>query len=127
MLARGESMGPLHGFPHAVKDLQPVKGLQHTDGTTIFRNRVATTDGLMVSRLRKAGVIFIGKTNTPEFGLGSHTYNSVYGKTRNAWNQDRSPAGSRAARQGMALALRHVAVPRQRLEALAHPAAGNNV
>ena len=105
MLARGEYMGPLHGFPHAVKDLQPVKGLPHTDGSTIFRNRIATTDGLMVGRLRKAGVVFIGKTNTPEFGLGSHTYNAVYGTTRNAWNQDRSAGGSSGG-AAVAIALR---------------------
>lgn len=107
MLARGESMGPLHGFPHAVKDLQPVKGLPFTSGSPIFRDRVADTDGLMVSRLRKAGVIFIGKTNTPEFGLGSHTVNPVHGPTRNAWNQDRSAGGSSGG-AAVALALRMV-------------------
>jgi amidase len=94
MLARGERRGPLHGFPHAVKDLQPVKGMRFTSGSPIFRDRIAEADGLMVSRLRRAGVIFIGKTNTPEFGLGSNTFNAVYGKTRNAWNPGRSAGGS---------------------------------
>ncbi|MEO7634991.1 MAG: amidase [Sphingomicrobium sp.] len=108
MLARGQSMGPLHGFPHAVKDLQPVKGLPHSDGSAIFRNRIATSDGMMVGRLRNAGVIFIGKTNTPEFGLGSHTYNAVYGLTRNAWNQRRSAGGSSG---GAAVALATRMVP----------------
>lgn len=107
MLARGESLGPLHGFPHAVKDLQPVKGLPFTEGSPIFRDRIAPADGLMVGRLRKAGVIFIGKTNTPEFGLGSHTVNPVYGATRNAWNQDRSAGGSTGG-GAVALALRMV-------------------
>jgi amidase len=107
MLARGHSMGPLHGFPHAVKDLQPVKGLPFTSGSPIFRDRIADTDGLMVSRLRKAGVIFIGKTNTPEFGLGSHTFNPVYGLTRNAWNPARSAGGSSGG-AAVALALRMV-------------------
>jgi hypothetical protein len=77
-LARGESMGPLHGFPHAVKDMQPVKGIRSTSGSPILKDFVPTADSLMVQRLRKAGAIIIGKTNTPEFGLGSHTYNPVY-------------------------------------------------
>ena len=76
-LARGETMGPLHGFPHAVKDLQAVKGIRMTLGSPIMKNFVPAADGLMVERLRAAGAIFIGKTNTPEFGLGSHTYNPV--------------------------------------------------
>jgi amidase len=89
-LGRGESMGPLHGFPHAVKDLQPVKGIRSTQGSPIFKDFVPTADSLMVERLRKAGAIIIGKTNAPEFGLGSHTYNPVYGATRNAYDQSRS-------------------------------------
>ena len=72
-LARGEVMGPLHGFPHAVKDLAPVKGIKTTLGSPILKDFVPTADSIMVERLRKAGAIFIGKTNTPEFGLGSHT------------------------------------------------------
>jgi len=72
-LARGESLGPLHGFPHAVKDLQAVKGIRTTQGSPILKDFVPTADSLMVERLRKAGAIFIGKTNAPEFGLGSHT------------------------------------------------------
>ena len=107
MLASGRSMGPLHGFPHAVKDLQPVKGLPFTNGSPIFRNRIADADGLMVGRLRAAGVIFIGKTNTPEFGLGSHTFNSVHGLTRNAWDPTRSAGGSSGG-AAVALALRMV-------------------
>ena len=77
--AHGELMGPLHGFPMAVKDLAPVKGIQMTMGSPIQKEFVATADSIMVERLRKAGAIFIGKTNTPEFGLGSQTYNPVYG------------------------------------------------
>ena len=107
MLARGQSMGPLHGFPHAVKDLQPVKGLPFTSGSPIFRDRIADTDGLMVGRLRRAGVIFIGKTNTPEFGLGSNTFNPVYGPTRNAWDRNLSAGGSSGG-AAVALALRMV-------------------
>jgi amidase len=93
-LDRGESMGTLHGFPHAVKDLQPVKGMRMTSGSPILKDFVPSADGLMVERLRHAGAIFIGKTNTPEFGLGSHTYNPVYGATRNAYDGSRSAGGS---------------------------------
>src|SRR5262249_58591336 len=84
-LARGEPMGPLHGFPIAVKDLAPVKGMPMTMGSPILKDFIPPADGIMVERLRQAGAIIIGKTNTPEFGLGSHTYNPVYGVTRNAY------------------------------------------
>jgi amidase len=108
-LARGESLGPLHGFPHAVKDLQAVKGIPMTMGSPILRNFIPSSDGLMVERLRRAGAIFIGKTNTPEFGLGSHTYNSVYGATRNAYDQTRSAGGSSGG-AAVSLALRMLPV-----------------
>lgn len=104
-LARGVWRGPLHGIPHAVKDLQPVKGICSTQGSPIFRDFVPAADSLMVQRLRQAGAIFIGKTNTAEFGLGSHTYNPVYGITRNAYDQSRSAGGSSGG-AAVALALR---------------------
>jgi len=104
-LASGKAVGLLHGFPHAVKDLQPVKGIRYTQGSPIFKDVVATTDSISVERLRNAGVIFIGKTNTPEFGLGSHTYNPVYGVTRNAYDQTKSAGGSSGG-AAVALALR---------------------
>src|SRR5437879_658953 len=72
-LARNKPIGPLHGFPFAVKDLVPVKGIRMTMGSPILKDFVPTADSVMAERLRKAGAIFIGKTNTPEFGLGSHT------------------------------------------------------
>jgi hypothetical protein len=78
--ARGEEFG--------------VKGIKMTMGSPIPKDFVASADSVMVERLRKAGVIFIGKTNAPEFGLGSHTYNHVYGVTRNAYDQSRSAGGS---------------------------------
>jgi amidase len=108
-LARGESMGPLHGFPHAAKDLQAVKGMRMTMGSPILKDFVAPADGIMVDRLRRAGAIFIGKTNTPEFGLGSHTYNSVYGATRNAYDLTRSAGGSSGG-AAVSLALRMLPV-----------------
>jgi amidase len=109
LLAHGQSMGPLHGFPHAVKDLQNVKGIRSTQGSPILKDFVPAADSLMVERLRKAGAIIIGKTNSPEFGLGSHTYNMVYGTTRNAYDQTRSAGGSSGG-AAVALALRMLAV-----------------
>ena len=104
-LARGEKMGVLHGLPHAVKDLQPVKGIVSTSGSPILKNFVPTADSIPVERMRAAGAIFIGKTNTPEFGLGSHTYNPVYGATHNAYDQSKSAGGSTGG-GAVALAMR---------------------
>jgi amidase len=103
--ARGEPLAPLHGLPHAVKDLQPVKGLRFTQGSPIHKDRIADADSLMVARLRKAGVIFVGKTNTPEFGFGSHTFNPVFGATHNPYDPARSAGGSSGG-AGAALASR---------------------
>lgn len=108
-LARGEWLGPLHGFPHAVKDLQAVKGIRTTMGSQILKDFVPSADSLMVERLRKAGAVFIGKTNTPEFGLGSHTYNQVYGATGNAYDPARSAGGSSGG-AAVSLALRMLPV-----------------
>ena len=127
-LSRGESMGPLHGFPHAVKDLQAVKGIRTTMGSPILRDFVPTADTLMVKRLRDAGAIFIGKTNTPEFGLGSHTYNPVYGVTRNAYDQGRSAGGSSGgAAVSLALRMLPVADGSDYGGSLRNPAGWNNV
>jgi amidase len=127
-LARGESMGPLHGFPHAVKDLQPVKGIRTTMGSPILKDFIPTADGLMVERLRQAGAIFVGKTNTPEFGLGSHTYNPVYGVTRNAYDTTRSAGGSSGgAAVSLALRMLPVADGTDYGGSLRNPAGWNNV
>ena len=127
-LARGESMGPLHGFPHAVKDMQPVKGIRSTSGSPILKDFVPTADSLMVERLRNAGAIIIGKTNTPEFGLGSHTYNPVYGATRNAYDQSRSAGGSSGgAAVALALRMLPVADGSDYGGSLRNPAGWNNV
>ena len=104
-LAQGQSMGPLHGFPHAVKDLQAVKGIRTTQGSPLLKDFVPPADSLMVERLRRAGAIFVGKTNAPEFGLGSHTYNPVYGITRNAYDLSKSAGGSSGG-AAVSLALR---------------------
>ena len=127
-LARGEVMGPLHGFPHAVKDLAPVKGIKTTLGSPILKDFVPAADSIMVERLRKAGAIFIGKTNTPEFGLGSHTYNPVYGVTRNAYDQSRSAGGSSGgAAVSLAMRMLPVADGSDYGGSLRNPAGWNNV
>jgi amidase len=127
-LTRGELMGPLHGFPYAVKDLVAVKGIRTTLGSPILKDFVPTSDSIMVERLRKAGVIFIGKTNTSEFGLGSHTYNPVYGTTRNAYDQTRSAGGSSGgAAVSLALRMLPVADGSDYGGSLRNPAGWNNV
>jgi amidase len=127
-LARGESMGSLHGFPFAVKDLQAVKGIRTTMGSPILKDSVPPADSLMVARLRSAGAIFIGKTNTPEFGFGSHTYNEVYGATRNAYDQGFSAGGSSGgAAVALALRMLPVADGSDYGGSLRNPAGWNNV
>src|ERR1700761_7168842 len=126
--ARGEFMGPLHGLPHAVKDLQPVKGIVSTQGSPIFKDFVPAADSLPVARMRQAGAIFIGKTNAPEFGLGSNTYNSVYGATHNAYDQTRSAGGSTGGGAvGLALRMLPVADGSDYGGSLRNPAGWNNV
>jgi amidase len=93
-LARGEEVGPLHGLPWAFKDLEDAVGFPNTAGSPIFKDRMPTSDSPLVARLRRAGAIPIGKTNVPEFGMGSHTYNNVYGTTLNPWDRTKSAGGS---------------------------------
>jgi amidase len=92
--ARGEPLGVLHGLPLAVKDLEETAGLRTTYGSPLFADHVPDADSLMVARLRQAGGIVIGKTNTPEFGAGSQTFNRVFGVTRNPYDLARTPGGS---------------------------------
>ena len=70
-LSKGEYLGWMHGMPHAVKDLADVRGFLSTSGSPLLAKNIATKDSLAIERIRHAGAIFIGKTNTPEFGLGS--------------------------------------------------------
>jgi amidase len=127
-LARGEAVGPLHGFPFAVKDLSPVKGMPMTMGSRILADFIPPADSIMVERLRGAGAILIGKTNVPEFGLGSHTYNAVYGPTRNAYDQTRSAGGSSGgAAVALALRMLPVADGSDYGGSLRNPAGWNNI
>ncbi|HEX2310526.1 MAG TPA: amidase family protein, partial [Vicinamibacterales bacterium] len=92
--ARREPLPPLHGLPIAFKDLQPAVGFPFTRGSPIFREDMPAADSVLVDRLRRAGAIPIGKTNVPEFGMGSHSYNPVYGTTRNPYDLTKSAGGS---------------------------------
>jgi amidase len=93
-LAAGAAPGPLHGIPHAVKDTALTKGLRTTMGSRILADFVPDSDALFVERLRAAGAIVIGKTNVPEFGAGSQTFNEVFGATRNPYDRSKTPGGS---------------------------------
>jgi amidase len=93
-LASGADAGPLHGLPIAFKDLEPAVGFPWTRGSPIFAHEMPVEDSVLVERLRRAGTIPIGKTNVPEFGMGSHTYNKVYGTTLNPYDRTKSAGGS---------------------------------
>src|SRR5882672_10984447 len=93
-LARGDRVGPLHGLPIAHKDLQLTKGIRTTFGSPIFKDFVPADDALIVERLAAAGAIVVGKTNTPEFGAGSQTFNAVFGATLNPYDTTKTCGGS---------------------------------
>ena len=106
--ASGEALGPLHGLPFAVKDTHALAGWRTTYGSPIFADSVADHDDLLVERIRAAGAVFVGKTNAPEFAAGSHTFNTVFGVTRNPRDPSRSAGGSSG---GAACALASGMVP----------------
>jgi amidase len=93
-LARGDEVGALHGLPFAFKDLDPAVGFPMTHGSKIFKDFMPAEDSVLVERLKRAGVIPVGKTNVSEFGMGSHTYNDVYGTTLNPYDLTKSAGGS---------------------------------
>ena len=93
-LAAGNDPGPLAGLPIGVKDLEDVGGMVTSFGSIPYQNNVAKTDSVQVARLRAAGAIVVGKTNTPEFGFTGFTKNRLFGTTRNPWNLERTPGGS---------------------------------
>ena len=120
--------GWLHGIPMAVKDLVAVKGIRTTWGSPIFADHVPVADDLLAARMRAAGAIFIGKTNTPEWGHGSHSFNPVHGVTRNPYDPARTAGGSSGG-AAAALACRMVAVAdgSDMMGSLRNPAAFCNV
>ena len=93
-LARGEPAGLLAGLPTAVKDLVPTAGVRTTFGSLVYRDHVPDQDALIVERMKAAGALILGKTNSPEFGAGSQTFNSVFGVTRNPYDPARTCGGS---------------------------------
>jgi amidase len=106
--ARGDALGPLHGLPWAFKDTHDVAGWRTTYGSPLFADHVPDTDQLVVERIRRAGAVPLGKTNVPEFGAGSHTFNTVFGTTLNPADPSRSAGGSSG---GAACALRAGMLP----------------
>jgi aspartyl-tRNA(Asn)/glutamyl-tRNA(Gln) amidotransferase subunit A len=91
---RGEPLGPLHGIPISIKDLELTRGIPTTLGSVVFRDRVPDFDSVVVERVRQAGAIILGKTNTPEFGQSGTTENKLGDACRNPWNLERTPGGS---------------------------------
>ena len=94
MQARGAALGPLHGLPIAHKDLVETAGIRTTFGSRIFKDNVPRHDAILVERIRNAGAICLGKTNTPEFGAGSQTFNAVFGATKNPHDLSKTCGGS---------------------------------
>lgn len=128
LLARGQSLGPLHGFPQAPKDIMPAAGMVTTKGSLIFANQLSQADCVVFERMRAGGALFVARSNSPEFGLGGHTYNPVYGTTRNAFDPSRSAGGSSGG-AGVAVALRMLPVAdgSDMMGSLRTPAAFNHV
>lgn len=127
-LARGQWLGWMHGFPQAVKDLAFTKGIRTTMGSPLLQDFVPQEDSIVVERARRAGAIIIGKTNVPEFGLGSQTYNAVFGATANAWDPTKCAGGSSGgAAVALALRMLPVADGSDMGGSLRNPAAYNNV
>ena len=91
---RGDKLGPLHGVPISIKDLELTKGIRSTSGSLVFKDRVPDEDSVVVERVKQAGVVILGKTNTPEFGFRGSTENRLSDACRNPWNTERTSGGS---------------------------------
>lgn len=127
-LAAGRSRGAFHGIPQAIKDLAMTAGLPTTMGSPVFARQVPEEDSIHVARVRAAGAIIIGKTNVPEFGLGSHTYNPLFGPTLNPYDPAKSAGGSSGgAAAALATRMLCVADGSDMMGSLRNPAAFCNV
>ncbi len=127
-LARGEYWGWMHGMPHAVKDLADAEGFPTSRGSPIYAGTVAEQDSFMIGRIRRQGAIFIGKTNVPEFGMGSQSYNPVFGATGSAYDPALTAGGSSGgAACGLATHMLPVADGSDLMGSLRNPGAFNNV
>jgi amidase len=122
------SRGWMHGIPQAIKDLAETRGLRTTMGSPLFADQVPDFDALMVARMKGAGCLVVGKTNVPEFGKGSHTFNEVFGATRNPYDTGRSAGGSSGgAAVALATRMLPVADGSDYMGSLRNPAGWNNV
>ncbi|MGE8467802.1 MAG: amidase [Pseudomonas putida] len=127
-LTRGLSRGWMHGMPQAIKDLAATAGLRTTLGSPLFAEHVPEQDAVSVARVRASGAIIVGKSNVPEFGLGSQSYNTLFGTTLNAYDPSRVAGGSSGgAAAALALRLLPVADGSDMMGSLRNPAAFNNV
>jgi amidase len=128
MQAHKEKLGPLHGLPVAHKDLMETRGIRTTFGSPLYKDYVPTADDLIVERVRRAGAITLGKTNTPEFGAGSQTFNKVFGATHNPYDLTKTCGGSSGgAAVSLACGLVPVATGSDTGGSLRNPAAFCNV
>ena len=128
LAARGQWLGWMHGMPQAIKDLAATRDIRTTYGSPLYRDFQPAEDSIIVERVRRAGAIVIGKTNTPEFGLGSQSYNPVHGVTRNAYDPALCAGGSSGgAAAALAARLLPVADGSDMGGSLRNPAAYNNV
>jgi amidase len=128
MQARKETLGPLHGLPVAHKDLLETSGIRTTFGSPLYKDNIPTVDDIVVERIRRAGAITIGKTNTPEFGSGSQTFNKVFGATHNPYDLTKTCGGSSGgAAVALACGLTPVATGTDTGGSLRNPAAFCNV
>jgi Asp-tRNA(Asn)/Glu-tRNA(Gln) amidotransferase A subunit family amidase len=121
---RGETLGPLHGVPYSLKDLTPTRGVRTTMGSKIYETNIPAEDAAFVERLRAAGAVLVGKTNTPEFGCKPATDNRLFGASRNPWSLDHSPGGSSGgAAAAVAAGLGPLAEGSDLAGSIRHPAA----
>ncbi len=128
MQAHGEALGPLHGLPVAHKDLLETRGIRTTFGSPLYRNYIPIEDDIVVDRMRRAGAIIVGKTNTPEFGAGSQTFNKVFGATYNPYDLTKTCGGSSGgAAVALACGMAPVATGSDAGGSLRNPAAFCNV
>jgi amidase len=126
--ASGDPLPPLHGLPTAFKDLQSAVGFPYTRGSLAYKDAMPTEDSVFIERLRRAGVLAIGKTNVPEFGMGSHTYNKVYGTTVNPYDVTKSAGGSSGgAAAALATGLMPIADGSDNAGSLRNPGNFNNI
>ncbi|WP_169775229.1 amidase [Pseudomonas sp. CES] len=127
-LGRGHSRGWMHGMPQAIKDLAATAGLRTTLGSPLFAEQVPEQDAISVARVRASGALIVGKSNVPEFGLGSQTYNTLFGTTTNAYDPGKVAGGSSGgAAAALAMRLLPVADGSDMMGSLRNPAAFNNV